>query len=134
MKKVFFLYLIILSTLLSHDLAFGVPLTGFLDFIDYKNNQLVVYGWAADIDGKIPVKKVQIFVDGKPIGFAQLKIKRADVAINLKRPDWEYSGWGFTVKMKLKKGPHEIYAIAFNSDNKKIQLTNLNNNKSFKVK
>jgi hypothetical protein len=104
---------------------------GFVDFIVYESDgRLHVAGWAADNKDGVPVKNVQVFLDGKLFGNAKLGLNRTDVAKNTNHPQWVKSGWVINEKIKIKKGDHKIEAYAFNKNNEKGLLIN---NKNIKL-
>ena len=50
-------------------------------------------GWAADLRHGSPLSKVELLVDGRPVGEASLGHERTDVAEKRGRPGWSESGW-----------------------------------------
>ncbi len=96
-------------------------------------HNLLVSGWAADLQQGAPVSKVQVLIDGTVVGNATLGIARADVAAAYKNPAWTNSGWTFTgLTTTLTIGNHTVTAVATDALNltatlvgmKTISITN----------
>lgn len=74
---------------------------------------LEVIGWAADMK-KGTVQKVEIRLNDKPVGIAQLGMGREDVADTFRRKDLLKSGWTARVNLnKLPPGTYRLSAYAF---------------------
>src|SRR5664280_1797179 len=70
-------------------------------------DNLLVRGWAADIQDNAPVKPVLIMVDGTAIGNATLGGSRPDVATALNNAAYTNSGWTLTYAApSLSVGTH----------------------------
>lgn len=70
---------------------------------------LDLMGWAADLRTG-SVQKVEIRLNDKPVGVAQLGLARPDVAQTLRRQDLARSGW--TAKVDLTRMPRGIYRVS----------------------
>ena len=79
------------------------PATGFIDFpkqYDYVKGNTTFQGWAIDENGTIAA--VTMFIDGVPVGNAQLGLPRPDVVqANPQFFRQLNSGWKFTMDTKL---------------------------------
>ena len=85
--------------------------------------KVAVAGWAADRSKGTPVYRVEMFLDGKPIGFATLDVPREDVAKALGRPDFARAGWTAVIELQgVQPGKHRISAIAQGSSGDKQSL------------
>jgi hypothetical protein len=74
---------------------------------------LEVIGWAADLKTG-SVQKVDIRLNDKPVGVAQLGMVRADVAQTFRRSDLSKSGWTAKVDLsRLKPGSYRVSAYAW---------------------
>ena len=74
---------------------------------------LEVMGWAADLKTG-SVQKVDIRLNDKPVGVAQLGMARADVAQTFRRQVLLKSGWTAKVDLsRLKPGPYRVSAYAW---------------------
>src|SRR5664280_1486861 len=93
-------------------------------------DNLLVRGWAADIQDNAPVKQVQILVDGTAIGNATLGGARPDVATALNNAAYTNSGWTFTyAALSLSVGTHTVSVVATDS----VNLTTTIGSKSITV-
>jgi hypothetical protein len=62
------------------------------------------------------VSRVEVRIDGNPVGNATLGLARPDVAAAFGRPDFTNSGWSLSVNIgSLALGNHNVSAVAFNS-------------------
>jgi hypothetical protein len=77
---------------------------------------LDVAGWAADSRSGAPVQKVEILLNGRLAGVAQLGHVRRDVAQALKRNDYLRAGWSARIDLgRYPAGSYRLTARAFNS-------------------
>lgn len=70
---------------------------------------LELFGWAADFRTG-SVQKVEIRLNDKPVGLAQLGLGRVDVARTFRRNDLLKSGW--TAKVDLSRMPPGTYRVS----------------------
>lgn len=70
---------------------------------------LELMGWAADFKTG-PVQKVEIRLNDKPVGMAQLGMARVDVAQTFRRNDMLKSGW--TARVDLSRMPPGTYRVS----------------------
>lgn len=70
---------------------------------------LEVIGWAANMKGG-GVQKVDIRLNDKPVGLAQLGMARVDVAQTFRRNDLLMAGW--TAKVDLSRMPPGSYRVS----------------------
>jgi hypothetical protein len=85
------------------DRVDGTPVTGGF---------LAVTGWAADPAG-VPVKKIELVLDGVQPGEAEIGGYRPDVLQHFARPDYLWSGWTGTLDLAhARPGSHSVSAIA----------------------
>lgn len=70
---------------------------------------LELMGWAADLRTGL-VEKVDVRLNDKPVGVAQLGMARPDVAQFLRRNDVLKSGW--TAKVDLSRMPAGTYRVS----------------------
>jgi hypothetical protein len=85
--------------------------------------KIAVAGWAADRAKGTPVHRVEMFLDGKPIGNATLDVPREDVATALGRPDFAKAGWTAVIELQgVAPGKHRISAIAQGASGDKQSL------------
>lgn len=101
------------KTSIDKDSANKPPRGGMIEVVRYGNGELFVSGWAADEEDGAPVKKIEIFVDDKLVGEAELGIERPDVVKHFNNSLWLKSGWRIQVKTPLKKGEHTVYAVVY---------------------
>jgi hypothetical protein len=81
-----------------------------------QSDNLLVTGWAADPEDGAPVTRVQILIDGTPVGNATLGMARPDIAALFNNPAYLNSGWTFTVAASgLSLGTHTVSAVAYDS-------------------
>jgi hypothetical protein len=118
------IFLLLGIGMISAYAASNTPPTGWMDSATYKNNQILANGWAADKEDGAPVEKVMVYIDDKFVGNARIGLDRKGVATVMKNQKWERSGWDFLKTVKLSKGVHEVYAIAFNKKGTKVKLFN----------
>jgi len=85
--------------------------TGFIDGANYEKESFYAVGWAADEEDGSPVKSVTVYIDNNPIGEAKLGINRPGVATEMKKPNWDKSGWEIHARVSLSKGLHTAYAV-----------------------
>jgi len=85
--------------------------------VQYTNGNLYAAGWAADPEEGAPVKKVELYIDGKRIGEATTGIERKDVAEHFKDFKWLKSGWAIKTKILLSKGYHIVHAVGLDKYN-----------------
>ena len=78
-----------------------------------QSGTLLIGGWAADPQDGAPVQQVQVSVDGKVVGNATLGLSRPDVASGTGHPNWQNSGWSFSMSAStLAVGAHTVSAKA----------------------
>ena len=81
-------------------------------------DSLFISGWAADPTDGSPLSKVQIYIDGNPIGAPMLGISRPDVASYYSNPAYANSGFQLTYPAgSLSVGTHIVKAVATNGGN-----------------
>lgn len=79
-------------------------------------NLLDVAGWAADDRLGAPVQRVEILLNNRIAGVAQLGGPRKDVVQALKRNDFLRSGWAARIDLgRYPAGSYRLTARAFNS-------------------
>jgi len=87
------------------------------------NGNLTVRGWAADIEDGAPVARVEVRIDGVPVGDATLGGARQDIANAYGRQDFLNCGWSLSVNIgNLSLGTHSVTAVAFDSANASTAL------------
>ena len=96
----------------------GAP-QGFIDdakIEDRLGGKITVNGWAADVQEGSPVKKVEVFLNGKVVAEALLAKERPDVGKTFNRPDWLRSGWEATISLNdIAPGKYLVTAAAYDS-------------------
>lgn len=84
---------------------------------------IVVVGWAVDMQKGIPVKGVEVIVDGKWPLQATIGDSRPDVVKTLGLPGVEKSGWTIQFSLgTLAPGRHNLNVLVYDSQNKPIML------------
>lgn len=82
---------------------------------------VVFTGWAADPSQGAPVRKIEVFLDGRVPGESQLGGSRPDVLAHFKRPDYLWAGWSGTLSLKgVSAGTHFVEAIAVSSGGTRV--------------
>ena len=85
--------------------------------------KIAIAGWAADRAKGTPVHRVEIFLDGSPVGFATVDVPREDVARVVGRLDYAKAGWTAVVDLRgVAPGEHRISAIAQGASGEKQSL------------
>jgi len=112
-------------TTTSASFQVGGPPFGYVDRVVDARTQsnivarfdnLVVTGWAVDLQDGVPVSRVQILIDGTPVGNATLGVPRPFVAAAFHNSAYLNSGWTFTYAASgLSLGSHTISAVASDS-------------------
>jgi hypothetical protein len=92
----------------------NIPPSGHVDLAKYDKGIFYALGWAADKTDGAPMKKVEIYVDGKLVGAAKLGLLRPGLGVAAKNPSWEKAGWEISHKMSLKSGSHLAYMTTKN--------------------
>jgi hypothetical protein len=98
--------------------SFGVPFGSLEQAMNARtrsttvtqSDDLLVSGWAADVEDGAPVSQAQILIDGTAVGNATLGLSRTDVK------SYPNSGWSFTYAAAgLSLGTHTVSAVATDS-------------------
>jgi len=88
---------------------------GMVDLGEVRGRTLVIEGWAADEKHGAPVARVEVFVDGVPVGDAVLGLPRPDVRDDTGREDFLASGWQLQLDTgRFSPGEHRVTAVAYN--------------------
>lgn len=95
------------------DTAEGVCLLNSADGVLTTDGYLEVVGFAVDPRDGAPVAKVDLLVDGHPVGGVSLGGFRPDVVAHFARADYLWSGWRGTVRLRdLWPGARSVSAVA----------------------
>lgn len=120
----------------KHDLTLPIPpqtvILGFVDLVQIKVSGeegigpvLAGMGWATSSASSVPLKKVVMLVDGKPVAETDAFSLRPDVATAYDRPDFSKSGWWLTVPVREPVAiGRKLTFQAVNSDGYAIDLPN----------
>ncbi len=88
---------------------------GVIDLNEVRGSTLVIEGWAADPNHGAPVPRVEVLLDGVPVGDAALGFPRTDVRDSTGREDFLPSGWQLLLDARrLSPGVHRVTAVAYN--------------------
>ena len=81
-----------------------------------QSDNLLVIGWAADVQEGAPVYQVSILIDCVAVGDATLGIADPTIATKYKNPAYMNSGWTFTAPASgLAAGHHTVRAVAYDA-------------------
>ncbi|MGH9823476.1 MAG: hypothetical protein ACREDR_09520, partial [Blastocatellia bacterium] len=81
-----------------------------------------VRGWAAPTNG-VPLKKVEVVLDGTVVAQASTGLPRPDVVNVFHRQDWLNSGWKAEIYLNnVRPGQHRVDVVAYDSRNLKTIL------------
>ncbi|HXE75109.1 MAG TPA: glycosyltransferase family 39 protein [Candidatus Xenobia bacterium] len=87
---------------------------GGIDLAEVRGNVLVIEGWAADEKHGAPVARVEVFLDDRSVGDANLGLLRPDVRNSTGRDDFLPSGWQVLLDVRrLPPGEHRVTAVAY---------------------
>ena len=78
-----------------HEVQFPLQnrVSGFVDFVGYRNGSFWIEGWAFDASDSISPIKVHILYDDKPFVLSKVSFARPDVAFALKNLNANFSGF-----------------------------------------
>jgi hypothetical protein len=81
-----------------------------------QGDNLLVAGWAADVQEGAPVYQVAILIDGALVGNATLGIPKPAVVTKYGKPAYLDSGWTFTEAASgLAVGDHTVRGVAYDA-------------------